>query len=232
MEESRTSESKSPLTATKVYLVLYNILSLCLWCIILLQGILYFLNNGTYIGMYNEVGFLLKLTQTLQIMEIFHALLGFVNSSVFANLNQILGRNMVMWIYLHTIVMANDSTKDTVGFPLLLFGWSLSELVRYLFYICALLDVSCDSVRWCRYSFFTFLYPIGGSGEFTVIRTSLPIIQEQGLFSFSLPNVFNVSFSFYHFTLLVLAMVVPSIWSSYSHMLRQRKKVLQKQKEI
>jgi len=238
MEKSTKNESEGattppPTTATtsgltKAYLLCYNLISLIAWCVIFVQGSRYLFQHGTHKGMYEQTSFLLKLTQTFQILEIFHAALGMVRSSVFANVNQILGRNFVMWLYLDTIVMSDGSTSsDTLGYPFLLFGWSVSEVVRYLFYVVNLLDVDCFCLTWCRYTFFTFLYPIGGGGEITVIRASLPLLDKDGRrYSLKLPNHLNLSFNFYYFTLLVLCMAVPSIMWSYRRMLRQRAKVL------
>jgi len=237
-------ESKDPSTAqppppqpqtwtpTKLYLILYNTISLLLWSVLFVQATIYLLHHRTHIGMYTHLGSLLRFTQTVQCVEILHAALGLVNSSVLVNVNHIMGRNMTMWIYLHYIVMSDVTTQGTIGFPLLLFGWSVSELVRYSFYLCGFIGVECACVKWARYSFFTFLFPIGGSGEFIVIYESLSVTaSRRGLLSLALPNVANVSFCFYSFTILVLCCVVPSISKSYLHMLRQRRKALAKKKE-
>merc|ERR1711933_357526 len=47
----------------------------------------------------------------------------------------------------------------------MIFAWTVTEVVRYSFYLSNLLGYVPYPLLWCRYSFFYLLYPLGVSGE-------------------------------------------------------------------
>ena len=74
---------------------------------------------------------------------------------------QVLGRVYVVWVVLHLLPPAQLS----VGFPLLLLAWTLTEMIRYSLYAVSLVSTPPRLLTWLRYSFFIPAYPTGVTGE-------------------------------------------------------------------
>ena len=53
-------------------------------------------------------------------------------------------------------------------------SWSLTEVVRYSFYACALLGSEPRALVFLRYTLFYVLYPTGASSEALLIYATLP----------------------------------------------------------
>eukprot|EP01099_Mayorella_cantabrigiensis_P004864 TRINITY_DN3739_c0_g1_i1.p1 TRINITY_DN3739_c0_g1~~TRINITY_DN3739_c0_g1_i1.p1 ORF type:complete len:109 (-),score=28.54 TRINITY_DN3739_c0_g1_i1:161-487(-) len=77
-----------------------------------------------------------------------------------------------------------------------------------------------------RYTMFIVLYPTGTISEMGLLWNSLDYISEKQLFSVSLPNQANISFSFYWFVLVNLVIWFPGFLKMYRYMFIQRKKAL------
>ena len=72
-----------------------------------------------------------------------------------------MGRGDVGWGVLHLLPPAQLS----VGFPLLLLAWTLTEMIRYTLYAVSLVSTPPRLLTWLRYSFFIPAYPTGVTGE-------------------------------------------------------------------
>lgn len=226
MADTKSEPIRKESAFKKLYLVAYNSALVIAWSLVLLKSAIFISERKDVGGLYNEVEYWLKVAQTAAVMEIVHALVGLVKSSVFTTFPQVLSRLGVLWIILESIIMKNHSTHDTIGFPLLLFAWTITEIVRYTFYTNTLLDNLGYTLKWCRYSLFIVLYPMGVAGEIVCILSAMSAARKSGQFSVTLPNKFNFSFDFVTSCYFILLLYPPGFYFLYSHMLRQRKKVL------
>ncbi|EDO30588.1 predicted protein, partial [Nematostella vectensis] len=205
-----------------LYLVLYNAV-LCLgWSIVLVLGSLHWLRHGTHVGLFSAISIPLYIFQTAAIMEVFHCAVGFVRSSVFLTGFQVASRLFLVWAILYSV----PEVQDSIGVAAAVAAWSVTEVIRYLFYVCSLVSVLPYALQWCRYTFFFFLYPIGVTGELVAIYASLPFVQKSGIYSVALPNPLNVGFSYYFFLIAVMLSYIPIFPQLYFHMIGQRRKVL------
>ena len=127
--------------------------------------------------------------------------------------------------------MKNDETKNFLAFPVMLFAWAVTEIVRYSYYTNVLLDCVAYPLRWCRYTFFIVLYPLGVAGEMLCLMKSLPYLDDVEYFNYKLPNKLNFSFPLVLFGYCSLAVYLPGLYFLYTYMFRQRRKVLGKKKE-
>ena len=225
------SERTNANAIKKLYLVLYNSSLVICWCLVLLKAAVHLSEKKSFVGLYAEVEYWLKVSQTVAICEIFHALFGLVRSSAWNTLTQIMSRVAVLWVFLDMIAMKHDTSKDTIGFPMLLFAWTITEIIRYTFYAHSLLDIVSDNLIWSRYTFFIVLYPLGVAGELICIVASLPIIRDLGLFSVPLANPANISFNFEYFCYFLMLMYIPGFAHLYTYMLSQRRKILGKKEK-
>lgn len=221
-------EKKKRTTVKNLYLVLYNSALVVCWCLVLLKGAVHLSETKSFFGLYGEVEYWLKVAQTVAICEVFHALFGLVRSSPLVTLVQIFSRLVVLWLYLDIVLMRHEGTKNTIGFPVLLFAWTVTEIIRYTFYTYNLLDIISSSLVWCRYSFFIVLYPLGVAGELMCIAASLPVIRQLALPGNVTTDREKSFYSFIEYGSYVgMLTYIPGFYHLYTYMLRQRTKVLQ-----
>ena len=201
------------------YLVLYNASQLACWVLILLKGFYHVFQEKSCAGLHDALVFWLKVAQASALFEVLHAVFGLVRSSVPSTLLQVLGRNIILWVYID-LIMVHEDVKDTVGFPMVMFAWAISDVIRFSYYLALLLNVSSDMLTWCRYTLFIILYPVGVAGELICLVASLQIVT-------GTPS-FILYFKYSSYFLLLL--YVPGFGHLYTYMLRQRQKVLGKKK--
>ena len=213
--------------ASHYYLILYNLAQFAGWLAIAVIIVLHFSNHKFSDGLYDKVHFLLNIFQTLALLEVVHAALGFVKSNVVLTGFQVMSRVFLVWGVAYLVKEVRNST----GITMTLCAWSLVETVRYLFYACNLVDYVPYWLSWCRYSLFIVLYPLGVTGELLTTYTALKYVKSSQIFSVALPNPVNMSFSYYYALIVIMLTYVPVFPQLYMHMFAQRKKVLGKKKE-
>ncbi|XP_038051639.1 very-long-chain (3R)-3-hydroxyacyl-CoA dehydratase 2-like [Patiria miniata] len=204
------------------YLVIYNVVLCAGWTAVGVMAVRHYLQTKTNIGIYDTVEVPLKVFQTAAVLEIFHCAIGIVPSSVMITAFQVFSRVMLLWPITHAV----PQVQDEISVPLYIAAWTVTEIMRYAFYTLGLLNRLPYALTWCRYTLFIVLYPLGVTGELLTIYAALPHVKESGLFSFTLPNDLNVSFDYYSFLIVIMLLYIPIFPRLYSHMIRQRKKVI------
>jgi very-long-chain (3R)-3-hydroxyacyl-CoA dehydratase len=218
-------------TLTSTYLLGYNSVSFALWFTLL--GRLLFLvpalaAHSKLHGLHDALYPLLLPTQTLAVLEVFHALLGLVRASPLTTGMQVASRLLLVWgvLYRYPNLV---STTDIWGRPAageayasvalagMLTAWCTTEVIRYGYFVYTL-GVSPRLpgwLLWLRYNTFFVLYPLGISSECALIwmamRGPAAKAKEGGM---------------QMFYKLVLAVYVPGSYILYTHMMAQRRKVL------
>ena len=71
---------------------------------------------------------------------------GSCDAVVQVTVQQVLGRVYVVWVVLHLLPPAQLS----VGFPLLLLAWTLTEMIRYSMYAINLVSTPPYFLTWLR----------------------------------------------------------------------------------
>eukprot|EP00794_Sanderia_malayensis_P015322 gene15322-16899_t len=221
------------LSARNIYLVVYNTGLFLGWfgvLVSLCKGGLNARDASTTGGgrrnvfqeTYSNAELLLKVSQTAALLEILHCIVKFVPSSPVLTGFQVCSRLFVLWMVTDKV----PSTQSGPGVLLYLVCWSITEVIRYPYYVFNILWDAPYALLWCRYTFFFVLYPLGVLGELMTIFASLNSVKEQGIFSVQMPNILNISFSYYYFLIFVMLCYVPIFPQLYFHMIRQRKKFI------
>ncbi|KAJ1352583.1 Very-long-chain (3R)-3-hydroxyacyl-CoA dehydratase hpo-8 [Parelaphostrongylus tenuis] len=135
---------------------------------------------------------------------------------------QITSRVTLVWPILHVCA----SARSSVGVPMLLVAWSITEVVRYSFYALGLFNAVPYFLTWIRYTFFIVLYPLGVTGELLTLIASLSEVAEKRYFSLEMPNSLNMDISFYWILVGCALLYIPGFPQLYFYMFAQRKKVL------
>lgn len=212
-------EAYSP---NEIYLVIYNSVSALSWCIILLITLndvrTYPSPSNIYISReYTDHPhkFLLILQLANALIEIGHSVYGYVKSPIPTLLLQFTARLLIT-------IGITYSLPDSPGnfcFPAfvgLSIAWSITEIIRYSYYAFKL--ISPDNIPyqlvWLRYTSFYVLYPLGLVSEAYVVYLSLEA----------------AGTGFYHYFLVFgLFMYIPGFLTLYTYMIKQRRKVLNRQ---
>ncbi|RWS17267.1 ptpla domain protein-like protein [Dinothrombium tinctorium] len=207
----------------KVYLFVYNALQFLGWFYCLLLLLKFFSTKQTnYRQLWKQVELPLTIFQTLQLIEVLHCIIRLVPSSPFTTFIQIASRLIVVWGILKPVA----ETQTSIGVPLIVGSWSVAEITRYLYYALNLINCIPYFLTWCRYTFFTFLYPSGVSGELILMYTALPYIARRQIYSYQLPNPFNISFQYNLALILLMLSYIPFFPLLYFYMVGQRRKML------
>ncbi|OCF77724.1 hypothetical protein I204_01724 [Kwoniella mangroviensis CBS 8886] len=169
---------------------------------------------------FKGLGWKTKYVQSLAALEILHTALGWVRSPLGTVASQVFSRVWTVWGVVEAVPEVSHSSPF---FTTMLFAWSLTEVIRYTFYLLSLLNIQSPLVNYLRYTTFIPLYPIGASSEAFLAFSTLPPI---------LPNVINTrSWGLLEVSRLVMFFIWwPSLYVLFTYMLKQRKKVLEGKK--
>ncbi|KAF4953719.1 hypothetical protein FSARC_12325 [Fusarium sarcochroum] len=199
---------KQASTTNKAYLIFYNFISAVQWSVVLGRTVMLLgLYGPEYV--YPGNGQYTKWTQTLAGLEVLHSLLGVVRAPLFTTLMQVASRFLLVW----AIVDVFPFLALSPFYSSMLIAWSVTEIIRYSFFALSLSGYQPKFLTWLRYNTFFLLYPIGILSECTLIWLATePAGQINELFKYGL--------------YAILAVYVPGSYVLYTHMMRQRRKVM------
>lgn len=93
-----------------------------------------------------HLGGLVAFVQTLAILEVVHAALGWVRSSVPTTAVQVASRLFMVW----AVSERFDAARGNPWYASMILAWSITESVRYPFYANALMGSESDGLLWAR----------------------------------------------------------------------------------
>lgn len=205
------------------YLMVYNVMQggFYLYITSVLLSRVIFHGTDAFAEAYDAVSDVLASCQLAAFLEVINPLLGLIKTGVLAPFMQVFGRNMVLFL----VVVAHEELHKQAAVFGLFFVWSLIEVVRYPFYASQVVSKRIEALIWLRYTMWIPLYPLGILFEGILIWRAIPLLDKSERFSFSLPNAFNVSFSFSWFLRVYLVLLLAGGWYMMRHMyiLRQRR---------
>ncbi|KAJ1965831.1 hypothetical protein GGI12_000518 [Dipsacomyces acuminosporus] len=206
------AKSKRGLNVVDLYLVAYNLASFVGWANVLVQTVLYLVQNGAKLdGLFEHVGYTLIYVQTGAILEVFHSLIGIVRSGVMTTAMQVYSRLFLVWGILYLV--DKPEVRASNALVLMILAWSVTECVRYSHYALSLLNIEVYFLLYLRYTLFYVLYPIGVTSELLELWAALPYAHDiyPALRPYIMLNMFNYP---------------PVFYKLFTHMVRQRRKVL------
>ncbi|OCF39989.1 3-hydroxy acyl-CoA dehydratase [Kwoniella heveanensis CBS 569] len=120
---------------------------------------------------YKNLGWYTKWTQSLAVLEVVHALFGWVRSPVGTVAAQVASRVWTVWGVAEAVPEVSHTSPL---FATMLLAWSLTEVIRYSFYALSILQIQSPLLNWLRYTTFIPLYPLGASSEAFLSFSTLP----------------------------------------------------------
>lgn len=207
-----TTEGKHPAR----WLIAYNSISTSLWSIVLFNAIFLGLSLGQPL-MFEKTNKITTAVQTLAVVEIINAATGVVRASFLNTLMQVYSRLLIVWGVWQ--LLPQSPSNDHWTCISVQIAWGCSEIIKYSYHVCSLKGLVPYWLMFARYTAFTFLYPIGVGSEMYILYLSLPELKA------------IVGDWYYYFIVVNLVVYVPCLYHLYTHLLRQRKKVLGKYHE-
>ncbi|GAA5941968.1 hypothetical protein JCM1841_001874 [Sporobolomyces salmonicolor] len=224
----RPSAAPSPIKT--LYLTAYNLASALAWGYVLLLLVDHMTGEDGYtsvrewLGVQGQIetldkraksgfegfGETVKWVQTAAILEAVHSATRLVRSPLGTTVAQISSRLLIVWY----ICVVFPEVPRTPFYISMVAAWSFAEIIRYLHYASALLNVKVPVLEWIRYTAFYVLYPVGAGSEATLIAFSAPYAKEK----------FGVLG--YLATMGLTCFWPPALAFMMSHMHRQRRKHL------
>ncbi|KAG7108976.1 very-long-chain (3R)-3-hydroxyacyl-CoA dehydratase like protein [Verticillium longisporum] len=207
---SKASESRKPQASPlkNGYLILYNAVSASIWASILFRTVAVYSRHGPAAVPLAVASWTLW-AQSAAGMEVIHSLLGVVRAPVLTTFVQVAGRCTVLWAYIRPFPQVAQDPAYTA----MVVAWSMAEVIRYSYFVFHLSDMLPRALVWLRYSMFFVLYPVGILGE---IRLVLLATEFWWLYSQVVPYI----------TYAALTLYVPASYILFSHLMKQRRKVL------
>ncbi|PAV77859.1 hypothetical protein WR25_19986 [Diploscapter pachys] len=206
----------------KLYLFVYNAAQVLGWSIILIKTVFGLMEGLKWKDLYESVQLEVEIFQTAAILEVLHSVLGLVRSPLGTTLMQVSSRLALVWPILHVA----SSSRHSLGVPLLLLAWSITEVIRYSFYALSLFNSVPYFIIWLRYTTFIVLYPTGVTGELLTLFAGLPEIGREKYYTLEMPNPANMGISLWWLLFLASFTYIPGFPQLYFYMFSQRKKVL------
>lgn len=193
------------------YLKTYNVLSAAAWAAILAKDLWDRFGAGLYASkQYNH--FPHKLLTEVQvanaIFEISHAVTGLVPSPLPSLIVQFFAR-LIITVGISFWVPESPGNFLT-AYSVLIFAWSVTEMIRYSFYAAKLYGGVPPGLLWLRYLAFIVLYPLGLASEPMVVYHTLG----------------HVTGAYHWFLRFGLLLYVPGFVFLYGYMWQQRRKYL------
>ncbi|KAJ7462224.1 PTPLA-domain-containing protein [Mycena galericulata] len=166
---------------------------------------------------YSRVGATVAIVQTCAILEVAHALLGWVRSPLQTTAMQVASRLWIVW----GIVQQFDVARTNPLYTSAVLAWSITEVVRYSFYACNILGYEPPILLYLRYTMFYVLYPVGAGSEAFLSYATLPfpsgIPSFKSFLGWSAPEYARAG---------LFLIWWPSLYQLYTHMIVQRRKII------
>lgn len=199
-------------------LALYNAVSACGWGYILWNVIAKYPLLGQP-AFFEETKNMVTLIQCGAIIEILNSVLGIVRSPIVTTAAQVLSRLLVV-VGIFQLLPESENAQG-IPYITLLFAWSITEIVRYLFYFYTLTSATGAPklLLYLRYNLFWVLYPTGVASELLIIYSSLSWAQ--------------IKYGSWLQWALIGSMLtyIPGLPMLFLHMVAQRKKVMKSLRE-
>jgi len=94
---------------------------------------------------------------------------GIVRAPISTTLMQVASRILLVW----GIVDQFPFVAKSAGYSSMLIAWSITEVIRYSYFVFTLSGYSPGIITWFRYNTFYVLYPLGISSECWLVYTSI-----------------------------------------------------------
>ncbi|KZC07431.1 PREDICTED: very-long-chain (3R)-3-hydroxyacyl-CoA dehydratase 2 [Dufourea novaeangliae] len=220
-------KSKKSGSVGVLYLKTYNLTLVFGWAYILLKYLQSDFTSTVDSNLWHNVKWPVIIFQHAALLEIIHAIVGLVKSNPVLTIFQVFSRIIIV----DGVLLATPESyaASSIGLPLALLAWSITEIIRYLYYFMNLNECTPYVLTWLRYTLFLVLYPTGVTGELLCAYAATQYAKSHPeAWSYTLPNSWNFTFSYYCILVTIMLSYIPLFPQLFFHMVAQRHKILGK----
>jgi very-long-chain (3R)-3-hydroxyacyl-CoA dehydratase len=155
--------------------------------------------------------------------------IGIVRSPVATTALQVASRVVLIWG-----IVENFPVETNLAYTTMLLAWSVTEVVRYSYFVLSLTGQVPPFLIWLRYNLFFVLYPLGIGSEVWLVWSSIPAAFAKdpklgfllyAIVAIYVPGKFS-SFPGRFTRVSMLTLLVIGSYVLYTHMMAQRRRVL------
>ncbi|KAJ7994566.1 hypothetical protein DPEC_G00250790 [Dallia pectoralis] len=214
----------------KGYLFMYNLVQFLgfSWIFVNMTVRLFILGQDSFYDTFHTIADMMYFCQMLAVAEVINPLLGLVKTGVFPAMIQVVGRNVILFVVFGSL---QDMQNKAVVF-FVFYLWSTIEIFRYPFYMLSCIDTEWKLLTWVRYTIWIPLYPLGTLAEAVAVIQSMPVFDETGLYSISLPQALGLSISFSYPLKLYLVLMFLGLFINFRHLFRQRRRLRSRKRKM
>lgn len=199
------------------------------WMFVNMTVRFFILGKESFYDTFHTIADMMYFCQMLAVVESINAAIGVTKSPVIPSVIQLFGRNFILFIIFGT--MEEMQNKAVVFF--VFYMWSTIEIFRYPYYMLCCIDMDWKVLTWLRYTVWIPLYPLGCLAEAVSVIQSIPVFNETGRFSFTLPYPMEIKVRFSFFLQVYLIMLFLGLYINFRHLYKQRRRHYgQKKKKI
>nr|KAF6500310.1 3-hydroxyacyl-CoA dehydratase 3 [Molossus molossus] len=206
----------------KGYLFMYNLVQFLgfSWMFVNMTVRFFILGKESFYDTFHTMADMMYFCQMLAVVETINAAIGVTKSPVIPSVLQLFGRNFILFIIFGT--MEEMQNKAVVFF--VFYIWSTIEIFRYPFYMLSCIDMDWKVLTWLRYTVWIPLYPLGCLAEAVSVIQSIPVFNETGRFSFTLPYPVKIKVRFSFFLQVYLIILFLGLYINFRHLYKQRRR--------
>ncbi|XP_055983926.1 very-long-chain (3R)-3-hydroxyacyl-CoA dehydratase 3 [Sorex fumeus] len=218
----REGSPESMANLRKGYLFMYNLVQFLGYSWIFVNMTVRYLIFGkeSFYDTFHSVADMMYFCQMLSLVEPINAAIGVTSSPLLPALIQLLGRNFILFF----IIGSMDEMQNKAVVFFVFYMWSAIEIFRYPFYMLACVDMDWKVLTWLRYTVWIPLYPLGCLAEAVAVIQSIPLFNESGRFSFTLPYPLKIRVRFSLFLQIYLIMLFLGLYINFRHLHKQRRR--------
>uniref|UniRef100_A0ACB8ES48 Very-long-chain (3R)-3-hydroxyacyl-CoA dehydratase 4 n=1 Tax=Sphaerodactylus townsendi TaxID=933632 RepID=A0ACB8ES48_9SAUR len=188
-------ESLSKAVAMDMYYIFsYYLIQFCGHSWMFTNMIIRFLSFGedSVADTFYSIGLVMRICQSLSILELLHIFLGIEKDRFYPRLLQITERIIILFV----VIASQEEVQGKSVVCLLFFLWSFLDVIRYTYCMLAVIGIHFQGLAWLNYVLWILLYPLSVLAEAFAIYESLPHFETSGTYSIKLPLPFAVPIYF------------------------------------
>ncbi|XP_014432472.1 very-long-chain (3R)-3-hydroxyacyl-CoA dehydratase 4 [Pelodiscus sinensis] len=203
------------------YLFTYYLIQFCGHSWIFTNMIIRFLSFGkdSLADTFYSIGLIMRLCQSLSILELLHILVGIEENSFLPRFLQISERIIILFV----VITSQEEVQGKYIVCVLFFLWNLLDVVRYTYCMLSVTGTYYDALTWLNYTLWIPLYPLSVLAKAFAIYESLPYFESFGTYSTRLPFPFALSIYFPYILKTYLAMLFVGMCFIIRYLCSERK---------
>ncbi|XP_053144043.1 very-long-chain (3R)-3-hydroxyacyl-CoA dehydratase 4 [Hemicordylus capensis] len=207
------------------YIFSYYLIQFCGHSWIFTNMIIRFLSFGedSVADTFYSIGLVMRICQSLSILELLHIWLGLEEALFPPRLLQITERIITLFV----VIASQEEVQGKYIVCILFFLWSFIDVVRYTYGMLGATGIYFRGLTWLHYTLWIPLYPLSVLAQAFVIYQSLPLFETSGTYSAQLPFPVAIPVYFPYVLKIYMAILFGGAYFIVRYLYSERKALLE-----